>query len=385
MKYEKVKALVHQFSFLIIVLLFVQSCSTDSIIEKDIEDAIEDTMDTPIEDSNEDIEDPTEDIDDTEGTVEPETGTITFEEGFTLNSDRRLASLVLAQADYNSFLEGEGDLKLVSEKVYQYLNDDFDFLIILSVETVKPSGLFYGRSTGVQNAVEGLGSSTYNNSSAYGSAERLKSIIYMPRSEYVKSGPFLHEIAHTWGNKGFIPTTVGGHWGYASTAGQLGGFDELEELGGNSYRGKMNGNNGFGAFANGGNSVPYGNLELYLMGLISADELESIQVAVNPEIGSSAGEFTADEITTYTPASLIAEHGARVPSHMNSEKELKALTVIISTEALSEEKISDINTDLENFSRASAPDSNWGSSNNFWLATQAKASFDFTVSQESIK
>lgn len=380
MKYSnaKGKGVLYRFSFLLSVLFILYSCSTDSVRDIVLEDAITDDMENPIEDPNDENEEPEE-------LEAPETGTITFEDGFLLDVDRRLASLVLPQADYNAFIEGVGDLKLVSEKAYQYLKDDFDFLIILSVEATQPPDLFYGRSTGVQNAVAGLGSGTYNNSSAYGSAERLKSIIYMPRSEYIKTGPFLHEIAHTWGNKGFIPTTVGGHWGYASTAGQLGGFDQLEELGANSYRGQLNGSNGFGTFANGGNSVPYGNLELYLMGLVSGEELESIQVAVNPETGSSAGEFTADAITTYTGANLIAEHGERVPSHANSQKTFKALTVIISTEALSTEKLSAINTDLENFSRTSAPDGNWGSSNNFWLATQGMASFEFTVSLGSIR
>ena len=374
----KGKAALCHFSFLLVILFFLHSCSTDSVRDIVMEDALTDDMDNP-------IEDPLDENGDTEELEAPETGIISFEDGFLLDEDLRLASLVLSQSEYNAFIAGEGDLKLVSEKAYQYLKDDFDFLIILSVEATQPPELFYGRSTGVQNAVTGLGSGTYNNSSAYGSTERLKSIIYMPRSEYIKTGPFLHEIAHTWGNKGFIPTTVGGHWGYASTAGQLGGFDQLEELGGNSYRGQLNGGNGFGTFANGGNSVPYGNLELYLMGLISAEELESIQVAVNPETGSSAGEFTADSITTYTAAGLIAEHGERVPSHANSQKTFKALTVIISMEALSAEKISAINTDLENFSRTSAPDSNWGSSNNFWSATQGMASFDFSISQESVK
>lgn len=383
MKYSNDQAnnILQRFIMLLAFFLFLQGCSSDSVRDLVVEDAIEDELAEP-------IEDPTEVMDeneDTEETEEPTSGMIAFEDGFLLDAERRLASFILSEAAYNAFITGDGDLKLVSEKAYQYLKDDFDFLIILSVEATQPPDLFYGRSTGVQNMVEGLGGGTYNNSSAYGSAERLKSIIYMPRSEYIKSGPFLHEIAHTWGNKGFIPSTVGGHWGYASTAGQLGGFDELEVLGGNSYRGKMNGSNGFGSFANGGNSVPYGNLELYLMGLISADELESIQVAVNPEFVSSSGEFTADEITTYTAANLIAENGERIPSHINSQKAFKALTVIISTEALTEEKINDINTDLENFSRTSAPDGNWGSSNNFWLATQGRASFDFTVNQENIK
>ena len=377
MKYSNTKAvgILNHSSFLLLVLFCLHSCSTDSTSDTIVEDTTNDDMDNP-------MEDPKDEIDDTE---EPETGTITFEDGFIIEENRRLTSLILSQDDYNSFIEGDGDLKLVSEKAYQYLKDDFDFLIILSVEATRPPDLFFGRSTGVQNAVEGLGGGTYKNSSAYGSDERLKSIIYMPLTEYIKSGPFLHEIMHTWGNKGFIPTTVGGHWGYASTAGQLGGFDELEELGGNSYRGKMNGSNGFGSFANGGNSIPYGNLELYLMGLIGPDELESIQVAVNPEFVSNSGEFTADEIVTNTAANLIAENGERIPSHINSQKAFKALTVIISTKALSQEKIEAINFNLENFSRASAPDEKWGSTQNFWLATQGKASFDFVVSQESVK
>ena len=121
------------------------------------------------------------------------------------------------------------------------------------------------------------------------------------------------------------------------------------------------------------------------MGLIGADELESIQVAVNPEWGDNAGEFTADEIQTYTAQSLIAEHGERLPSVSDSQKEFKALAVIISPEALDQAKIDNIKLDLENFSRSSAPDSNWGSSSNFWKATQGKASFDFVVDQMSIK
>lgn len=380
---RKGQSVLQQFSFLLIVLFFAQSCSTDSPVENVIEAAIEDAMDPPVENAIDSNVDDTND--DTVDSEETETGDITFEEGFVLDTDKRLANLVLTQTDYNAFLEGQGDLKQVSEKAYEYLNDDFDFLIILSVEAVKPPDLFFGRSTGVQNAVEGLGSSTYNNSSAYGSAERLKSIIYMPRSEYIKSGPFLHEIAHTWGNNGFIPTTVSGHWGYASTAGQLGGFDELEELGGNRYQGKLNGSNGFGSFANGGNSIPYSNLELYLLGLISADALEPIQVAVNPVWESNDGIFTADAITTYTAADLITENGERIPSQTNSQKAFKALAVIISTEKLSQEKVAAINSDLENFSRASAPDDKWAGLQNFWSATQAKASFDFSVSQESIK
>ena len=314
-----------------------------------------------------------------------ETGAVTFETNFVLDENRTVVNQVISQADYNSFITGTGDVKLVSQKVYEYFEDDFDFIIILSVEETQPIDLFYGRSTLIQNQVQGIGSSIFNKSTSFGSEEKLKNIIYMPRTEYIRNGPFLHEIAHTWGNKGFIPTARSGHWGYSSVGGQLGGFDELIDLGSNKYRGRLNGKDGFGTFANGGNTIVYGNLELYLMGLIDADELETIQVAVNPKFVRSPGEFTANNIQRYSSANRIVEHGARVPSVENSQKEFKALTVIISTEAISQDKITQINMDLENFSKKENPDATWGFLKNFWLATLGKASFDFKVFQESIK
>lgn len=111
----------------------------------------------------------------------------------------------------------------------------------------------------------------------------------MPRAEYIRNEPFLYEIAHTRAHKNFISTTVVGHWSYAGVLGQLGGFDALVNLVGNSYQGSLNGRDGFGPFTNGGNGIPYGNLELYLMRLIDTDALELLQVVVNPEAGNSFG------------------------------------------------------------------------------------------------
>lgn len=352
--------------------LFGISCSTDATTVLEQDDSVAEDM----EETNDDT--PSDNESDTSGAV-------VFDQDFTLDATHTVANYVLSQSDYAQFLAGEGDITMVAEKAYEYLDDDFDYIIILSVEEVQPSGLFYGRSHLVQNQVQGLGTTIYNNAAAYGSAGKLKSIIYMPRTEYISNGPFLHEIVHSWGNKGIIPSTVGGHWGFASTAGQLGGFDQIEDLGNNTYRGSLNGQNGFGTFANGGNSVVYGALELYTMGLIGADELGPIQVAVNPEWTQNAAEFTADAITTYTAQDLINEHGARIPSVTDSQKDFKALTVVISTTEISQEQIDAISSNLDNFSRQGAPDSSWGSLKNFWLATQGKATFDFTVASESMQ
>ncbi len=306
-----------------------------------------------------------------------------FEENFVLDQGNKLVNYVLSQADYNKFIAGEGDFAMVSNKVYEYFNDDFDFIFILSVETEQPDGLYFGVTRKIKNDVEGIASSIYDNTTTYGSQGALKSIIHMPRTEYVRNGPFLHEIVHYWGNYGLIPTTVGGHWGFASVGGQLGGFDQLTDLGSNAYMANVDGRDSFGTFANGGNALAYGNLELYIMGLIGADELEPVMVAENP-VSTGSGTFTADNIRTITAADLIAEHGERVPSVQISQKDFKGITVVISTSKLSEEKIESINTDLENFSRKGAPDQ-WGGLFNFWQATGERGSLSIDITQDNIK
>jgi hypothetical protein len=359
------------FSFFLFSIVLVNSaCSTDD------EDNIEVADDTENNDGP----------DNSGGGENSDTsGAIVFEENFVLEDNRRLVNFVLSNGEYNKFLEGEGDVKMVSQKVYEYFHDDFDFIFILSVEEQHPDGLYFGRSYKIKNDVQGLGMSLYEGTAEYGSLGTLKSLIHMPRTEYVVNGPFLHEIAHYWSNHGFIPTTIGGHWGYSSAGGQLGGFDELVDLGNNTYQGKLNGKNGFGPNANGGNSVPYSNIELYAMGLISSDELESIQVAENPEVGGTFGQFTADAITTMTNNDLIAQHGQRVPSVQNSQKSFKALAVIISTTKIGEDQIDTISRDLENFARQGTPDGYWGNTYNFWMATGERASLDIHVLDEDLK
>ncbi|PKV48526.1 hypothetical protein ATE84_0525 [Aquimarina sp. MAR_2010_214] len=328
--------------------------------------------------------DDTTDSTDTGGDPDPSGEQTIFEENFILGKDSKLINYVLPEAEYNKFIAGNGDFAMVSKKVYEYLNDNFDFIFILSVETEQPDGLYFGITQKVKNDVEGIGSSIYNNTASYGSQGTLKSIIHMPKTEYIRTGPFLHEIMHYWANYDFIPTTVGGHWGYSSAGGQLGGFDELTDLGGGSYKANITGKTSFGVNANGGNTVAYSNLELYLMGLITAGELQSVQVAENPS-STGNGTFTADAITTITATELITKNGARIPSQENSQKNFKAITVVISTAKLSDEKITSITVNLDNFSKNSAPDQSWGNALNFWQATGERATLEIDISQANIK
>ena len=374
------------FSHLFILFLFSfvllnTACSKDSENkeETEVEADVEVDVDSQTNEGPEIPEEPnTPDSPD-----ENDSSDLVFEENLILKAERLFVNFVLSDSEYNKFITGEGNLNMVSNLVYEYLNDDFDFLIVLSVEETHPGDLFYGKSTSVQNLIQGLGNGIFDISSTYGSAGRLKSMIYMPRTEYVKDGPFLHEIAHTWANKDFLPTTVPGHWGYAGTAGQLGGFDELIANGDGTYQGMLNGADGFGTFANGGNSIVYGNLELYLMGLIPDIELEPVKIAINPLAVGTNGLFSADSIEERSPGMMISAKGPRNPSFEVSQKAFTALAIIISKSPIDEVKSEAVNVDLENFSRQAPPD--WIGSQNFYTATQGKATFTFTVAEESIK
>lgn len=309
----------------------------------------------------------------------------TLEENFILDESRQFLNYVIPQTEYDLFLADRGDYTIVSKKVYEYFKDDFDFIFIFADEDVKPDGVPYGTNRSAKRDIDGLGGILYDETATYGSAGRLKSVLYLPLIKYVQNGPFLHEISHHWANKGFIPSTVATHWGYSSAGGQLGGFDELVDLGNGSYLGRLNGKDGFGTFANGGNSVPYSNVELYLMGMIPKSDLEAILVAENPENAEGIGVFTADKITTYTPESLFNQHGARSPSYADSQKSFKAITVIISTSPISDERIEMTNSNLENFVKHGEPSAEWGSSNNFWMATGGVGSFDVSIKNENLK
>ena len=200
----------------------------------------------------------------------------------------------------------------------------------------------------VSNSVEGIGLSSYDFSSEYGSSGKLKAIIQMTGLEYLKYGPALHEIAHQWANFALTTHSVsstgtdltsflfGSHWGFTggNTKGQLGGFEQgsLVDNGQNSYSVDE-----FGTFANGGNGVPYNDLELYLMGMIPVSEVADFDMFGNItslDIVSSTFNFTAENRTTFSSKSLIELLGQREPSFEDSQKDFKILAIVLTNNSL---------------------------------------------------
>ena len=125
---------------------------------------------------------------------------------FELHSNNRVSSLLMGASEYDDWVNNDGfsntSLRTaLVQDIYQRFDDDYDFIILLLNEPSIPENLsYYGRLIGVSNIIEGIGLSSYDFSSEYGSSGKLKALIQMTGLEYLKYGPALHELAHQWAN-----------------------------------------------------------------------------------------------------------------------------------------------------------------------------------------
>ena len=283
---------------------------------------------------------------------------------------------------YEPFLS---ELMSISNRVYSKFNDDFDFIFfVLNMpfdNTIVNDRLgFYGMRIAVNNHVQGLGMDVYDDSHFWGSTGKLKSAMFFPYHDAIVAGPALHEFAHNWA--AFICPTYApddsrydGHWGVSNADGQLGGFKYIrvmeENCGGIAGKTLYQASRypetnpdgsfvygGFGINANGGNGLPYSDIELYLMGMKSAQELRDANFHLDIYSGNDynfGGDFSFDNgyfySTTkisYTIDDIIALNGERVPDFSASQKQFKVLTVALT-----------LDTAVENYCNEIIQNINW--------------------------
>ena len=219
--------------------------------------------------------------------------------------------------------------------LYHWFEDEFDYLLFHSNLSQMPNGFpYFGTYYGVMNETEGTGRRIYFNNS-FGSGGRLRGAIHFPSYRFLRSGPALHELLHAWANF-VVPTAVGGHWGFSSANGQLGGFDiaEFMELGDDRYTAGS-----FGTFANGGNSLPYSPIELYLAGLALPSEVPDLWFAQDGKwliendslvrTGKGYPIFTASDVRTHTIEDIISEGGERNPPMVERTHQRAAVILLI--------------------------------------------------------
>ena len=223
-----------------------------------------------------------------------------------------------------------------ASRFYDYFDDDFDFLMFVSNLEDGQHG-YFGIYYTVMNDTAGIGLATYSNTAAWGSDSRLQGVLHFPRFDLLRGGPSLHELMHRWANYVIPPNPSRAHWGFSSVDGQLGGFHlgSLVELGNSRYAA-----GDFGIGANGGNSVLYSPIELYLAGFLPLEEVADLTIAEDGEwlldengddVRTDSGHpiFTANQLTIHTAEDLVAEHGERVPAYPHAQREFRAAAILL--------------------------------------------------------
>ena len=296
-----------------------------------------------------------------------------------VNNSNRVVQLLLSTNEFNIFAKvgypTTADVRNLTTRIYTHFNDQFDFLIFISDQDTVPSGKYFGLYFEAKNDIAGIGYRIFDSTAYYGSTGTLQGSIHLTSKNGLKGGPSLHEICHRWGGHLARPADGTSHWGLSSVGGQLGGwlYGSVTSLGGNLYQAKSPyANLAFGATANYGNSVPYSELELYLMGLISTNEvINPVQIALNGvQTNPSLGQFTATGFDTLTISNIVATQGARVPNVTAAPKKFRAMVVVLTVAALSTSRLAQYDADVRNFS---LPGSDGSGTYNFWEATGGRA------------
>ncbi len=200
---------------------------------------------------------------------------------------------------------------------------------------VYPSGPTYGPLGGcnipLSNETAGIGAEV---NPAFPVDRGMKSLMML---DHAPESPIHHETMHHWAvylDALFGFDTATHHWGTAGTLGVLGGFDpdSLVDHGDGTYtvdRFEPSGGDWL--------TTPYSNIELYLMGLIAADEVDPIPVLINPTITDGTNPTTVtvqSELQTVTVDDIIQKHGTRTPAAGSAQKDFKGAFVILSERML---------------------------------------------------
>lgn len=279
----------------------------------------------------------------------------------------------------------------ITKDLYTKFRDDFDFIFVIS-DSNRDKFSYFGLYFGVKNDTDNLGNRKYDYTSYYGSKGRLQGIVHFPSVDKFQRGPKLHELLHRWANS-IIDVKINGkpsrHWGYNGfdKRGQLGGFEinTLKVEKGSLENGGIFSARLFGSNANGGDSLPYNKIELYLMGLISADEVGDIMISKNAKYIQTNGtrvEFSADSIQKISFTEYLNKIGLK-PRARNNRESYKVLTVILTNKTPSQTTIDKVSKIIKDFGK----DGSDGNDRiyNLYEATNGKLHLEVSNISDSIK
>ncbi|XXF75461.1 CARDB domain-containing protein [Myxococcaceae bacterium GXIMD 01537] len=255
---------------------------------------------------------------------------------------------------YDSHVSGVENVQAraeVAKAFYASHGDAYDFLVVLPAFPANLGADTAGLHLGVRNPVQGIGHNVYDRGAQFGSAARLKGYIDMgalmsghPSISVEEAvGVLAHEVAHqwsgrakyrdpvTWETRGDLLGRDGGHWSFFldSDASVLYGSDWQARTPGTYESTRSGYTPGAGRFS---------DLDLYLMGLLSPEEVPAPFVLLRPGMGVSyaATDLPPADTTVInaTPSlvslqDVIAAMGPRVPAASGSQRSFRAAFVLL--------------------------------------------------------
>jgi hypothetical protein len=229
-----------------------------------------------------------------------------------------------------------GEAEFITQQFYEHFHDDFDFINLVFVG---PSFQQDRSHFAVQNTVKGIGLSTFNNTARYGSMAKLQGITLFPINTFfdlAETGA-IHELGHQWINFLTLPILASGspHWPISSLARGIMGFSIPPSQEGGSFPYNLV------PLPNGDYQLQqiqplreFGDLDLYLMGLLPPEEVGSHIIFVNQNQGDQLhnGGILLGPVQTVTVDDVIFKEGQRIPEWSASQKIFKAATILVTKE-----------------------------------------------------
>ena len=310
-------------------------------------------------------------------TCEPNAGSVqsfTSVGEFKVYNGGCVTSVTLPTNEWGALLASNGSfgIQKYEQAFAQRFKDDFDFIIFVIDSNGTPNGFPYSGFYATANTRVPSRTRRYL-------GYMMLTYIRSPQGflNPIKGGPVLHEFMHEWANNGLIPSSSDpAHWGFASTGGQLGGFaaGTLRQINATTWQARGPGNtclptdpaqplvqcntrNSFGTFVNGGNSVPYSDVELFVMGLLPAASTPNVDVALDG-VWSDAlnGTFTATRWASITPAQIASSAAGRIPQNAGGQRNFRVATIVLTPNAvLDGDTLNELNSTLSGFSLDDVP------------------------------
>ena len=210
--------------------------------------------------------------------------------------------------------------------------DQFDFVAVIATVNTTTNRYYVG----LRNDVAGIGAPVFDNSGPWGGAGKLRGVINFPIDEYFDGAEhgFIHEIGHCWINYATDPVLAAGgvHWPLSTMALGVMGFSIPGSGAGGQFPWALT-PIGAGGMVRIDAATPtdhFTPLDLYVMGLLSADVVPPMYVLPSTVDANAIVPGMVSPATTYTIADYLAGQGVRVPASTTAPRAFTGAVVVLS-------------------------------------------------------